>query len=75
MLIGDTCYFIDGFKVIEGKIINKYSHGYYTIKYFKDKNSCGIRLDEKRIFKTKEEAESFIIKPKRRMRSPYEFWH
>jgi hypothetical protein len=69
--IGDTCFFLESnIHVIEGTIRSCVG-GKYIVRYGSGK---GIRLTEKRLYRTLEEAEAAI--PRRaeaRRKSPYDY--
>ena len=69
--VGDTCFFLESnIHVIEGTIRSCVG-GKYIVRYGSGK---GIRLTEKRLYRTREEAEAAI--PRRaeaRRRTPYDY--
>lgn len=69
--VGDTCFFLESnIHVIEGTIRSCVG-GKYIVRYGSGK---GIRLTEKRLYRTREEAEAAIPRrTKARRKSPYDY--
>lgn len=69
--VGDTCFFLESnIHVIEGTIRSCVG-GKYIVRYGSGK---GIRLTEKRLYRTLEEAETAMPrKTEARRRTPYDY--
>ncbi|MEY8357313.1 hypothetical protein AALB39_28775 [Lachnospiraceae bacterium 54-53] len=70
--VGDTCYFlVSGINVVEG-VIRSCKGGLYTVRYGEGK---GIRLPEKRLYHTLEDAVAAIPRKGKepQYRSPYDY--
>ncbi|WP_313578556.1 hypothetical protein [Lacrimispora sp.] len=69
--VGDTCYFIESnIHVIEG-VVRSCKGGMYIVKYGEGK---GIRLPERRLYGTREEAIASMTRvQKEKYKGPYDY--
>lgn len=73
--IGEECFFVEsGRRVISGKIV-QISGGFLLVRYGTEQ---GTRLRSSKVYHTEEEAQEhvYVEEPKKkRIRSPYDYWH
>lgn len=73
--IGEECFFVEsGRRVISGKIV-QVSGDFFLVRYGTEQ---GTRLRSSKVYHTEEEAQKHmhVEEPKKkRIRSPYDYWH
>ena len=73
--IGEECFFVEsGHRVISGKIV-QISGDFLLVRYGTEQ---GTRLRSSKVYHTEEEAQKHmhVEEPKKkRIRSPYDYWH
>lgn len=70
---GDTAWIVENNMYVREVSIINISGNLLTIKF----NDTAIRLSKHRIYETYEEAANSIknVKPKKKISSPYDYWH
>lgn len=73
--IGEECFFVEsGHRVISGKIV-QISGDFLLVRYGTEQ---GTRLRSSKVYHTEEEAQKHMHveeSKKKRIRSPYDYWH